>query len=157
MRSNSGPKSAALFMVLSCVLYLSLVPACSGDPAQPAGEAGLDLNLDIGETDLSGKDAPADRDKEAGQKLDLAADTGGKDLADKGLVDKGADVIPSDGISPDGSTPSGYKLEGELTAGAGTCMGGGYVLVSQFGHIMDTRPVTGGGYTLRLRAVATIK
>lgn len=138
-------------MSLVLVAAVAMMAACSEEPVQPAGEAGLDLNLDVGKSDLPGKDAPADKGKEAGKKPDLAGDASGKDMADKGLADKGGDVI-SDGISTDGSGPSGYKLEGEITAASGVCSGGGYTLVSQVGHIVDTQTVTGGGYTLRLQA-----
>lgn len=154
------------------MLALAVMPACSEDPVEPAGEAGIDLaSADISQTDLPGKDAPADNSGDTGLLNDLTADgdSGGKDMTkdtDKGATDladlggdvgsdKGTDMPATDGVSADGSSASGYKLSGEITSAAGVCSGGGYTLVSQIGHPMDTQTVTGGGYTLRLLAVVT--
>ena len=106
----------------------------------------LALALDLTAT----TDLNAGGEAKAGPDLDAATADQGPDAAQ----DQGggtADVMVTDGVT-DGTTASGYKLFGEITSGAVVRTGGTYRLVSQVGHPMATQLLTGGQYTLRLRA-----
>jgi len=110
----------------------------------PAGDASPDLD--------SGSDAEAGPDLDAAvADLDLSPDAPG-DLGS----DAKQDTSTTDGMT-DGTSTSGYKLFGEVVSGSVVSSGGNYKLISQVGHPVDTQQLTGGSYTLRLRAVATIK
>ena len=123
-------------------------------------DLGLDLDLTTGGDMDAGKDLDSGKDLGAGADMDAAVADLDLNPSPDAPGDLGSDskqdATITDGIT-DGTTTTGYKLFGELTAGAGLSTGGKYKLFSQVGHPVDTQVLTGNKYTLRLRAVATIK
>ena len=174
----SGLRIIVPGLLLALVVYLA---ACEGEPP-PQFEGGVadltavDITADRGPLEDGVVDAPGD-----GQVTDLGLDmdlTAGADLDASGDSEAGPDLdsavadlkpdLPgdlggdsSDSTVLDGGTDSTasttYKLFGEITSGAAVSTGGTYRLVSQVGHSMETHVLTGGKYTLRLRAVVTIQ
>ena len=126
-------------------------PGKDGVVDAPGDVSTPDLALDM---DLT---ADPDLDAQAGADMDAALADQGKDAP----KDLGGDTLPdatttTDGSS-DGTMASSHTLLGELVSGATISTGGSYRLLSQVGHPMDTRVLSGGQYTLRLRAIATIQ
>ena len=121
----------------------------SGDVSPP--DQALDMDL------TAGPQLDANKDSQVGVDLDTTlADQGTDSPGDMGVDAKPDTIITTDGIT-DGATAGSYTLLGELVSGASVSTGGSYRLLSQVGHSMDASVLTGGQYTLRLRAVATIQ
>jgi len=108
-------------------------------------------DLDTGPSSDSG-DLDASGDAEAGSDMD--ATVADLDMSPDAPGDMGSDIL-KDGMA-DGAAPSGYTLLSEVVSGSAESTGVGFRLVSQVGHPVEPQTLSGGDFTLRLRAVATI-